>query len=132
MNGTYSFVYSGFDGVGLGVFHLRDSVLVGCDLGGCRYRGVFAKDEATGEIEMSLEQTVRPGVSLVQGTSPQDIPYTKSLSGRLPAEFDNGRPIELLLPPGPVTVMIHRVPDDWAPYAYGVEISITPEGPVPD
>ena len=127
MDGTYSFVYSGALGVGLGIFTLTGSQVIGCSLAGGRYRGSLTKDAATGEFDIDVEQTVPAGVALVQGTSAQSLPYVKGLSGKLPADFDNGKPIQLFLPPGFVTIMVRRVPDEWAPYARGVNVSITPQ-----
>ncbi len=126
MSETYGFVYSGFAGVGMGMFSVTEGQLIGTDLGGISYRGTFLKDEVTGEIDIALEQTVPPGVFLVQGTSAQDMPYIKSISARLPADFDQGKPIEVFLPPGHVILMIRRVPDEWEPYTHGVNVSITP------
>jgi hypothetical protein len=126
MNGTYSMVYGGSEGVGLGIFTLTNSQLVGCALAGGRFRGTVA-ETATGEFDFDLEQTVPPGVALVQGTSAQELPYTKRITGKLPADFANGKPISLYLPPGDVTVMIVRVTDDWAPYARGLNATITPQ-----
>jgi hypothetical protein len=126
MSETYSFVYSGSAGVGIGMFSVTDGQLVGTDLEGVSYRGTFLKDEMTGEIDIALDQTVPVGVFLVQGTSAQDLPYIKSISARLPADFDQGKPIEVFLSPGPVILMIRRIPDEWEPYTHGVNVSITP------
>jgi hypothetical protein len=49
MNGPYGFVYSGFEGEGLGVFRVIGSELTGVDLGGVRYRGHVRQDQTTGE-----------------------------------------------------------------------------------
>jgi hypothetical protein len=129
MSSTYGFVYSGFVGVGLGIFRVTDSQLVGCDLGGVIYQGTFIKDEATGEMVLSVDQTVPPGVFLVQGTSPLDMTHTRKILGRLPATFDDGKPMELHTDIGSVTLMIRRIPDEWAPYADGVNMQITPMTP---
>ena len=44
----------------------------------------------------------------------------------LPPNFDNGEPIKLVIPPGDITLMIRRIPDDYGPYASGVRLTITP------
>lgn len=124
---TYGFVYSGVAGVGIGIFRIADGKLVGTDLGGVRYRGSFVIDETTGEISLDLDQTVPAGVFLVQGTSPQDVPYIESISGKWPADFAERKPIEMHLPPGPVTLMVRRIPDNWSAHADGVNVSITPQ-----
>jgi hypothetical protein len=41
----------------------------------------------------------------------------------MPANFGDGRPFETVLAPGPVTAIVKRVPDDWALYAQGFNVS---------
>jgi hypothetical protein len=125
MNGTYSFVYSGPTGVGLGIFRITDTQLVGVDLGLSRYRGTAITD-SEGMIRLSIEHTVPAGVFLVQGVSAQDIPYTRSFSITAPPDFGDGKPFEVDTPPSPVWLMIKRIPDDWAAYADGVIVDIRP------
>jgi hypothetical protein len=124
MNGTYSFVYSGPTGVGLGIFRITDTKLVGVDLGGVRYRGEVIEDPEG--IDLSIEMTVPTGVFLVQGVSPQDLPYTKLLSFRTPPNFGDGEPFKAYTPPATVTLMIKRISDDYAAYADGVVVDIRP------
>ena len=126
MNGTYSFVYSGELGVGIGVFHIVDSQFVGASLAGGSYKGRAVVDEETGEIELSLNMEVPAGVSLVQGTGPQEMTYTKAVGIKAPANFGDGKPFEIYIAPGPVTLMVKRIPDDWAPLAYGMTVQILP------
>ena len=126
MNGTYGFVYCGFLGVGMGVFRVTGSELVGVDFSGAHYKGSVVEDQVTGEIDLSFDMTVPAGVFLVQGTSPQDIPYTKSATVKVPAGFGDGKPFELNFPPAPVTLMVKRIPDEFAPYADGVDVNIRP------
>jgi hypothetical protein len=38
-NGTYGVVYCGADGLGVGVFNVKDGVIVGADYAGGRYHG---------------------------------------------------------------------------------------------
>jgi hypothetical protein len=70
--------------------------------------------------------TIPPGVFLVQGVSPQDLTYMKSVSLKLPVDFGNGRPFEVHVAPGPVTMMVKRIPDEYAPFADGVTVDIRP------
>jgi hypothetical protein len=128
MNGTYGFVYSSIEGVGVGVFRITGSELVGVYLAGGRYKGRAVADSATGEIDLSFDMTVPAGVFLMQGTSPQDIPYTKNASIRVPADFGDGKPFEVYVAPANVTLMVKRIPDGFAPYADGVTVDIRPAG----
>jgi hypothetical protein len=123
MNGTYAFVYSGARGVGLGVFTIRESVLVGSDTGGAKYKGNVVQDMATGYITISFEMFVPSGTLLIQGTSEQDFNYTKtSLSVTLRRDFDDGEPLKVYIPPGYVNLMIRQIPDDWAVFVKGFDI----------
>ncbi len=88
MDAVYGFVYCGSIGVGMGVFRVTGTDLVGVDLTGARYRGQVVVDATTGEIDFDFEMTVPAGVFLVQGTSPMDVPYTKKVSvKKLPPGF---------------------------------------------
>ncbi len=78
MDGTYGFVYCGYIGVGMGVFRITNSVLVGVDLAGAKYRGKVLEDESAGGIKIAFEMSVSSGVMLVQGTTALDTPYTKT------------------------------------------------------
>ena len=124
--GTYGFVYCGAIGVGMGVFRVQGSALTGVDIAGARYRGTISEDPGTGQLQLAFEMAVPAGVMLVQGTAPQDIPYTKSASVTIESGFGDGKPFEIYVPPGTVTMMVRRVPDDYAWIADGVSIAITP------
>jgi hypothetical protein len=124
MNGTYGFVFSGPTGVGIGVFRITDTKLVGTDLVGVRYRGEAIED--AGGITLSVDMTVPQGVFLVQGVAPQDLPYTRSFSTRTPPDFGDGKPFDVYIPPSNVTLMVRRISDDWASHADGVSVDIKP------
>jgi hypothetical protein len=126
MNGTYGFVYCGIIGVGMGVLRLSDTDFIGSDLAGGKYRGTILKDETTGAVELAFEMTVPTGVFLVTGTSAQDMPYTKRISTNIPFGFEDGRPFDVDVPPGAVTMMVRRIPDEYAVLADGININITP------
>jgi hypothetical protein len=128
MDGTYGFVYCGHIGVGMGVFTIADSDLVGVDFAGARYRGRVTPDKKTGLVDLSFEMAVPPGISLVQGTSPQELPYTKKASVKVAPNFADGKPFEVYVAPGPVTMMVRRIPDDYAYLAGGFTLTIQPLG----
>jgi hypothetical protein len=112
IEGTYGFVYSGANGLGVGVFRVRGSALQGVDYAGGKYEGTAVENE-DGSISIAVDLTVNPGMALVQGTAPQDFPYSRLIAQSVPSSFGDGRPIELDSPPGSVTVMIKRVPDEY-------------------
>ena len=116
IDGTYGFVYCGASGLGIGVFTVQNEALEGSDYGGSRYLGT-AKEASDGRIVLSFHLEVRAGVSLVQGTAPQEVPHSRRITQTLPPNFGDGKPQELQLPPGMVTAMIKRLSDDFAPAA---------------
>lgn len=114
IEGTYGFVYSGVNGLGVGIFTVVGEKFDGVDFVGGRYRGT-ARENDDGTISISIDFDVKPGMApLVQGTAPQDIPHRRHIEHNMPAGFGNGTPEEIPSPPGSVTVMVKRVPDDWA------------------
>jgi hypothetical protein len=123
MNGTFSFVYSGDRGLGIGVFVIRNSELTGADLSGVKYRGTVTSNPDTGQIEINLETTIPPEVFLVHGTSEQDVTYQKAGIVKAPPNFGNGKPFEAYVAPGLVTLMIRQVEDGWARFANGAIIT---------
>jgi hypothetical protein len=122
MDGTYGIVFGGVAGVGMGFFVVRDGTLTGAGIAGGRFQGCVTPDPATGALHIVFDHFVPAGLRLVQGTSPHDLDMTKQLTVDLPADFGDGEPIKLHLPPGPVTVMIKRIPDSYAALAHGVAI----------
>lgn len=113
LNGTYGFVYCGFNGLGVGVFTLENGRLAGRDWEGGRYTG-SAIETAEGNIVLELGQEVPAGVKLVQGTSPQNVPYGLGLKQEVPPLFGDGAPIEVSAPGGTVRLMVKRIPDEYA------------------
>ncbi len=127
MNGTYGVVYAGQVVVGIGVFVVKDSVLTGADLAGGRYRGHVIDDPKTKWFQVVFDMFVPAGTLLVQNASPQEIDLTKKqLSILLEPDSDNGEPIRIHFPPGDVTLMIRRIPDENSVYASGVSVILTP------
>ena len=127
MNATYGFAYCGSIGIGAGILRINGSDLVGADYAGGSYRGRVTYDQATGGMEISFEMTVPAGLPLVQGASAQDVPMTRSATVKVPAEFGDGKPFEIYVPPGPVTLMARRIADDYAWMADGVTVEIKPK-----
>jgi hypothetical protein len=111
IEGTYGFVYGGANGLGVGFFTVEGERLRGIDYVGGRYDGT-ARENPDGTILIAIEFDVLPGMVLVQGTPPQELPYRRKIEQTMPQGFGDGRPVELATPPGGVTFMIKRVPDE--------------------
>ncbi|SRR6266403_2870419 len=118
LDGTYGCVYCGADGLGLGVFNLKNGKVVGCDYVGSRYSGTATENSENGEIALNLIFEVPPGVFLVQGTAPQEIPHSRRIKQILPAAFGDGTPVKFENGPGIVTAMIKRIPDGFESAAF--------------
>ena len=87
------------NGLGVGIFKIVGEQFEGIDYIGGRYSGT-ARENADGTISLAIEFEVRPGIGLVQGTAPQDIPYRRRIEQQLPAGFGDGRPLENCVPSG--------------------------------
>jgi hypothetical protein len=73
IDGTYAFVYSGVNGLGVGIFTVLGEKFEGVDFVGGRYTGT-ARENRDGTISISIDFDIKPGMDLVQGTSPQEVP----------------------------------------------------------
>ena len=125
IDGTYGFVYCGVNGLGMGVFTVQSERVEGFDCAGARYTGT-AKQNSNGRILLSFRLEVPAGVGLVPGTAPQELPHSRRITQTLPPNFGEGRPLEIDFPPGQVTAMIKRIPDEFAPAATsGLTLQIT-------
>jgi hypothetical protein len=124
VQGTYGFVYSGVNGLGVGIFTVVGEKFEGIDYGGGRYNGTAHENE-DGSISLIIDFDVLPGMVLVQGTSPQDIPHRRRIEHRMPPRFGDGLPVEIPSPPGVVTVMVKQVLDDYSrALSEGLSVSI--------
>jgi hypothetical protein len=121
INGTFAFVYDGNVSIGIGIFRVTDSELVGTDYGGVNYRGTASETEA-GDIRVELTMSVPAGVPLVQGASPVDLTVTREGSFTAPPGFGDGQPFEVYVAPGNVRLMVKRVPDEYSVIVDGFEI----------
>jgi hypothetical protein len=110
IDGIYGFVYSGANGLGIGVFRLKDGQIVGHDYARGSYNGA-ATANADGSIDLELTMQVPAGGELVQGTAAQDIPYQRQIKHRFPPGFGDGEPVRVQMPPGEIIVMVKRIPD---------------------
>jgi hypothetical protein len=116
LDGTYGFVYCGVIGLGVGVFTVTAGQVTGRDCFGGEYSGT-AEERPDGTITLALTFEVQPGIGLVQGTSAQELPYTRQIKVELPPGFGDGAPQVIDVRPGSVTLMFKRIPDDYAPAA---------------
>jgi hypothetical protein len=107
IEGTYGFVYCGAEDIGIGVFSITGNSVTGRDFAGGSYVGT-ATENADGTINLKLSFNVPAGVGLVQGTAPQELPYTKVIEGKYPPLFGDGEPVEASMPP--VRIMVKRLP----------------------
>ncbi len=111
-DGTYGFVYCGVIGIGIGVFTVRSGALVGRDYSGVIYHG-SANDQPDGSIDLSIIMTMSSAIPLAEGTPAQDR-HRREVVHRYPPLFGDGKPIEVTMGPGPITVMIKRIHDSFA------------------
>jgi len=113
VDGVYGMVYGGKLALGAAVFKVTNGKVIGADHVGGRYIGTVTEDATTRNIDMNV--IFKVGVILAQGTDTQEAPYSRTIKHTFPPMFGDGEPQKLSMPPGWVTVMMKRVPDE--PYA---------------
>jgi hypothetical protein len=113
IDGTYGFVYCGSSGLGVGVFCVCGERFEGLDYAGGRYEGTAVEDQH-GNIHLRLTFEGPAGMVPVPGTTPQDAPLRRELRQIWPREFGNGRPIDIISRSRTVTVMVKKIPDEFA------------------
>lgn len=116
LDGTYSFIYAGMTGLGMGVFTVHGDQLRGMDIGRGQYWGTIVAGDTADHVKIDITMLVPFGGILVMGTAPADINQFRNWSREIPREvFTNGEFFEMFVEPGMLRLMIQRVSDDWAP-----------------
>ena len=110
--------------MGIGWFRVTaDGKFLGGDSGGAIYRGTATEDK-DGRITLDLTMELPAGSTLVEGSSPQDLPHQRGLHARLPPLFGDGSPQEMQGGAGgTVTIMVKRMRDDYQPPPLGTKLS---------
>lgn len=117
LDATYSFVYCGEIGLGIGIFDVVGGNITGHDFAGGVYAGTV-KEQPDGSIFVHMEMTLPAGGVLVQGTAPQEIDLTRVTEFSMPAQFGDGVPQTVPIGPGMVTVMVKQVEQGFAALAH--------------
>ncbi len=113
-DGTYGFVYCGPTGLGIGVFTIRLGAVIGFDSGQVTYHGT-ATELPDGRIDLNHQMRIPPATPSVTGTSPQDVAHQWQIEHRFPVKYGDGEPDKIFTAPGgPLTLMIKRIPDEFA------------------
>ena len=124
IEGVFAIAYGGNIGLGLAVIKVTDGQVFGHDFVGSKFTGTAVEDDY-GSIDFDVTMEVKPGVWLVQGTGPQELPHSRRLKHKFPRDFGDGKPQYIFLPPGMVTLMVKRVVDQFSDAAtHGFEIQI--------
>ena len=94
------------------------------DYAGGRYVGTAVEDHH-GNIRLHLTFEGPAGMGLVKRAMPQDAPVRREIRQNMPRDFGDGRPIEIISRSRTVTIMVKRIPDEFAPAAtQGLSIQI--------
>lgn len=110
-NGAYQYCYSGYTGVGVGVFSIKNDAIWGGDWGGITYEGKITWQGEGNPLVVPLSMTIPPGSSMVQGTAPQEILQRREFQIQIPEKFAEGDPFQIIVPPGPVWIAARRIPE---------------------
>ncbi len=109
--GFYSVTFAGHADYGFGIIILDTGVVIGADVGGVLYDGIYDFNHKTEMLDVSVTLTVPPGVPLVMGVPPQTIEYKFKIVTSLPRTLGNETPITIDTPSGPVNVIFKKIRD---------------------
>jgi hypothetical protein len=108
MDGIYKLTFRGAADWGIGLLELRDGIVAGADAAGATYDGTYRETDS--DITLELNMNVPPGVALVQGSAPKSKHYSVPFHATIPKQaIDDGTPVYVDLPPGPVNVIVTRL-----------------------
>lgn len=109
MSALYTMRYVGQHEAGAGAIYIGRGVIVGVDVVGGRYKGVYT--EADGRIKADVELTVPPyNVTLVTGiTLPAG--HKLALLGDWPSAFADGSPHRINIAGWEVSVVLDKIGD---------------------
>lgn len=107
MEGFYAIYYTGVGGFGHAVLVLRNGSIVGADAVGGSYDGIYSVS-TSGQLQINVDLHTLPGTTLVTGqTNPQA--FSQKIRADLPKNFDNGQPVPLQTPSGPINVIFKKL-----------------------
>ena len=110
MKALYAMQYAGHEGAGVGTLYVGDGVVLGVDIGNCRYNGTYIeeggrlKGTATMSAPLSSEATLVTGAVLEPGQS-------ISLAVDWPEDLDDGEPKTVYVAGREVLVVFEKVGD---------------------
>ncbi len=106
VDGIYQITFRGAADWGVGMLILKDKTVTGADVAGVLYDGTYS--EQGDNISVNLTLTVPPGVTLVQGTSPQPKEYNFDFELSLNKKvIETREPVLVQMPQGPVNVIFN-------------------------
>jgi hypothetical protein len=127
-DGTYSFLYAGLTGPGFGILSVENGDLIGSDFMNGKYVGT-AKQLPNGGVSVSIRMDIPVGVSLVDGTGAEPMPYSRHLWHEFPpGAFGDGSP-QLLRMENNTTIQasVYRIHDRFRPSARGFTVELPTE-----
>jgi len=116
IDGAYGFVYCGAIDVGIGAFVIENGMVRGRDYGGVSYSGT-ATENPDKTITLTVTYRVPDSGILVQGVTPQGVPYDKLIVQHFPPLFGDGKPYPYYA--GPTDQLYGQFSPDgkWVAYA---------------
>lgn len=109
VQGFYAAYMAARAGTSILLFAIKDSKLIGVDVGGLKYDGEVTEIE-TG-FHCSIVYIIPPGVSLITGSPPATSPQRIPLDFDLPKDFANGQTINIVTPLGPLNARFEKLRD---------------------
>jgi hypothetical protein len=111
MNGFYTAYLTGKAGSGVALLAIKDSLIVGVDVGGMKYDGRIDPKPDDAGFSCHIEYVVPPGMPLITGPGPVAIATPVSITFDLPQNFAEGPVIGIQTPFGPLNVKFAKIRD---------------------
>jgi len=102
--------FTGVAGQSIGLFYIGDGVLAGVDVATMQYDGSYST-KPDGSLEGVVEYVLPAGTALITGAPTGVAPTRVVVKLNLPADFSDGRVINIETPLGPVNARFEKIKD---------------------
>jgi hypothetical protein len=111
LDGTYSYVFSGTFGAGMGAFRIKGGLMSGGDFNGVDFSGTIGPAERSDMLEASLTFDLPGALGVVQKVLSPGLKQLRSRTFHIPADFTEGKPFEAHADPVSAWLIVKRIHD---------------------
>ena len=111
LDGTYSYVFSGTFGAGMGAFRIKGDRMAGGDFNNVKFAGSIAPAQRADILEVSLTFDLPGALGVVQKVLSPGLKQLRSRRFHIPADFAEGKPFEAHADPVSAWLIVKRIHD---------------------